>query len=475
MNRTQSVLFSVISHVLIGALFVSSSFAGEKSGPNPGNLAPAGSHDTSLFTGAFTYAYPIKVPIGRNGMQPDLKLVYNSQAGNGWLGVGWDLSVGAIYRSTKTGLPKYSDADTFIYSYGGQTDELVPIGNGEFRAQIEGSFVKIKMISKSEWRAWDKTGKEFLFEGLVPVGSEYFYWDLRKIIDSNENTIEFSSYYERPLLGGGGGGYKTPSLPGFLSAEIKYTEKSEGGYKNRIVFEMENRPDISTDFRSGVENRISKRLKGISVFSNENLVRKYVIDYSLTVAGLSVLSSVLEFGADGISSLPKTLFEYGDVSGLSYQFWNSHQVSNPSRFGFSQIGDFNGDGMDDVFYNPRGYPDYYVGLSNGQGSLSYTKWFGGFGSFYPGWSGDYNGDGKTDLFLANNPKGTAQIQHQVGLSLGNSFSFSSWGTESLSGYFGDFIGPGDVNGDGLMDNVFFRMTGNGIGVRASLNMGGTVF
>src|SRR5215831_16444837 len=101
--------------LVVLTLVTSPAFAGEPAGPNPSNLAPSGSHSVSLYTGAFTYTYPIAVPPGRHGVQPELNLVYNSQANNGWLGIGWDLSVGSIQRSAKNGVPIYDDTkDTFV-------------------------------------------------------------------------------------------------------------------------------------------------------------------------------------------------------------------------------------------------------------------------------------------------------------------------------------------------------------------------
>jgi hypothetical protein len=46
--------------------------------------------------GTANLSYPIEVPPGRNHMQPDLAITYDSSGGNGWLGIGWNLSVPSI-------------------------------------------------------------------------------------------------------------------------------------------------------------------------------------------------------------------------------------------------------------------------------------------------------------------------------------------------------------------------------------------
>ncbi len=73
--------------------------------PTSGAGGSAQGPSTFLSTGAATYSVPIEVPKGRGGISPNLSLIYNSYQGNGWIGVGWMLDMGAIQRSTTPPFP----------------------------------------------------------------------------------------------------------------------------------------------------------------------------------------------------------------------------------------------------------------------------------------------------------------------------------------------------------------------------------
>src|SRR5215216_777497 len=77
-------------------------------------------------TGTGSLSVPIYTSPGRSGFGPQLSLSYDSGAGNGPFGLGWNLSLPSVTRKTDKGLPKYQDADesdVFILS---GVEDLVP-------------------------------------------------------------------------------------------------------------------------------------------------------------------------------------------------------------------------------------------------------------------------------------------------------------------------------------------------------------
>ncbi|MBN1129666.1 MAG: VCBS repeat-containing protein, partial [Chitinispirillaceae bacterium] len=78
-------------------------------------------------TGTGSLSVPVAASPGRSGFGPQLSLSYDSGAGNGPFGLGWNLSLPAITRKTDKGLPKYNDAaesDVFILS---GAEDLMPL------------------------------------------------------------------------------------------------------------------------------------------------------------------------------------------------------------------------------------------------------------------------------------------------------------------------------------------------------------
>jgi RHS repeat-associated protein len=88
-------------------------------------------------TGTGSMSVPIATSPGRSGFGPELSLSYDSGAGNGPFGFGWNLSLPAISRKTDKGLPQYRDtaeSDVFILS---GAEDLVP----EFEKDTNGDWV----------------------------------------------------------------------------------------------------------------------------------------------------------------------------------------------------------------------------------------------------------------------------------------------------------------------------------------------
>lgn len=62
--------------------------------------------NTDSVNGSLNFDFPINIPPGRNGLQPDLKLTYNNQAENNTnlFGFGWSTNIPYIERINKRGM-----------------------------------------------------------------------------------------------------------------------------------------------------------------------------------------------------------------------------------------------------------------------------------------------------------------------------------------------------------------------------------
>ncbi|MEB3103554.1 SpvB/TcaC N-terminal domain-containing protein [Ferviditalea candida] len=95
--------------------------------------------------GTASFSIPLPFSPARGGASPALSLTYNSGAGNGIFGLGWNLSLPSIKRKTDKGLPQYlddADSDTFLFS---EAQDLVPEfakkADGRFSIDADGNYV----------------------------------------------------------------------------------------------------------------------------------------------------------------------------------------------------------------------------------------------------------------------------------------------------------------------------------------------
>ena len=274
------------------------------------------SFKTDLATGSATLNVPIVAPPGRKNVQPNIGLSYSSGNSNGICGMGWSIPVSAIQRSTKYGVPQYTEDDIFIA--GGE--ELVPIGAGEYRAKLESSFTKYVYESSPElncWTAFDKSGTQYRF-GLTPSSraanpndpDKVFAWYIDSVTDVYGNTViyeyeqEDNSVYLKYI---------------YYTANTSSVPAAPADKRVEFVYEGSERPDKIYNNRAGWPSVIKRRLGGIkisidynkdSAWGADEVVWIYNLSYEQSPdTTLSLLVSVQLEDGEG-NTLPAKTFIY---------------------------------------------------------------------------------------------------------------------------------------------------------------------
>lgn len=420
-----------------------------QNGSGPGSLL--GSSDTLLFTGSFTHAIPLAVPPGTHGLQPNLTLLYNSSSGNGWCGVGWDLSFGIIQRSTRNGIPKYDSSDTFIFSSGGNTQEIVAIGNNEYRAKIDTGFMRFVFSpAANEWTVYDKSGTRYIFGHgwgeaatvVKPGTTNTFSWSLSSIIDTNDNEIYFFYIHDQNQI--------------YLSG-IEYSHHlAEAPPMRWVVFELEDRIDVTTSYRAGFEIKTAKRLRFVKTLVANALVNKYELSYINHPATThSLLTTVKVYGKNETLFPNSTVFTYqmNENPGLENEtLWCAAGTDNDFY-----LADFNGDGKMDLANHISGKSGLKVWFSNGNTFVYQGEWLNSSIStdYYYFYIYDFTGDGLVDVGYIDHEtnNGSTTYRFRVCANTGS-------GMQILPDPWMTWAGPlqkfqfADYNADGKVDLVW---------------------
>ncbi|MBI2967680.1 MAG: DUF559 domain-containing protein, partial [Bacteroidetes bacterium] len=298
-------------------------------------------------SGAATYTIPIYIPPGTAGMQPNLSIVYNSQSGNGLLGMGWDLAglsaitraPQTIYHDSKTEAVKLTDDDRFALD----GNRLIAItgdygdNNTIYHTEIE-TFNQITSFGASagpekfEVKTKEGLTMEYGFTAdsrflRNPAnGSEVIAWYINKISDNYGNYISFTYANDGD---------------GFRVQEINYSGTATQLPYNSIKFYYDKRTDANTFYIAGEAIKNNILVREIDVLCEGQRVKNYEFKYGYEL--YTYLQEIIETGKDG-SNLNSTLFNYGSGTG---SFTDEDLVISNNLAKFWII-DYNGDGKSDL-------------------------------------------------------------------------------------------------------------------------------
>lgn len=424
-------------------------------GTLPGNLMVSPS-------GAAVYNIPIAVPPGVNGMAPSLSLVYNSQGGNGLLGVGWSLSGLSAITRTRTTLYNNGYIDGVDFDDNDQLmlngQRLIPINaeKTEFRTEIE-SFSKIVVMESNSYgpvwfKVYTKDGKILEFGNTddsrveAQGRNEVLTWGLNRVLDRSGNYIDYT-YMESN---------------GFSwIKKISYGGNIETGQLScyEINFYHKGRIDPIKAWISGskIENILLLDLIEISYQTQQNKLTTYELSYNEDF--YSHLERVTVLDNEGNKFNP-TLFERGAPT-PDFEL-STTNIQNTSYGADYTMGDFNGDGKTDVARAFRNYDQgtkvfhhWSVSYSNGDGTTFNEVYMGSLEFFYDGEfayfvSGDFNGDGLCDLVMVKAYPNSQNVHYKPTYYFSNGTGF-----DAMYNLFPNSI----------IDNHYFKvvdMNGNGI-------------
>ncbi|MDD4617066.1 MAG: FG-GAP-like repeat-containing protein [Alphaproteobacteria bacterium] len=433
-------------------------------------------------SGAATYSVPVSVPPGTAGMIPSIALRYSSQGGDGALGLGWSIGgLSEIDRCGRTiaqdgvnGGVNFDSNDRFCLD--GQRLVAVSGAYGadgtEYRTEKE-SFSKIISHGAAGsgpawWEVKTKSGQRMEYgnttdsTAILSGSSSIKAWLVSKISDTKGNYLAFA--YAQSFT------YNGVATGEALISTISYTGNSATGLapKNKVEFIYATRPDVTPVYFFGAQSYRSQRLTNVKTWTGQTLVSDYRLTYEQNGLNRSRIASVAQCDGSG-QCLPSTSFGWTGTSSDDGKFMQvSSTIANnvgapPSSWWKYNAGEIDVNGKADIFF--LGETSIWTYISKGDGTFKET------GIEFPSGGpvalskgglrtnripGDFNGDGRTDaVYFAGNSAYTFLTKADGTYTFIGSTLVNNYGSPPDSKWA---IVSGDFNGDGKTDIAFWSGT-----------------
>jgi RHS repeat-associated protein len=318
-------------------------------------------------SGAATYSIPLWVQPGPKGMQPSLAFVYNSQGGNGTMGVGWALAgFSSIDRCASTILEDGADKGVTVdvtdrFCLGGNKLRITsgPLSSyGTVGAVYQTSseeFSRITSVNSAgtgpqSFLVHTKSGLILEYGNtsnsrVVLSGSTVFRWMLNKVSDREGNSYAVT--------------YTTGNTTGRVPLTVSWGQTTPGGatYQYQAAFNYSNKSNANdwVSARQGSSTIVTKqRLDSVTIGysasgSSYATKRQYQLAYAAVspTTGRTLLTSITECATTTSNCLKPTTMTYqSGQPGVSSTATSVPSVNgaNASKF------DFNGDGRNDLAF-----------------------------------------------------------------------------------------------------------------------------
>ncbi len=317
-----------------------------------------------LYTGTGNFTIPIALPPGRNGFQPDLKLVHSTGNGNGPFGLGWSLSIPGVSRKTARGVPRYDDRDVFILS---GAEDLVPVERPDatltrYQPRTEGLFAEIFHHHSAADNYWEVRSKDGLVSIYGTPGraatdpatlcdpdpthtDRVFAWRLTETRDPFGNRIVYEYLDDEGAADNHR--WRQPLLSRIRY--IDYLGPNGPDYLVSVSFAYEARPDPFSSFRAGFEVRTTLRCTRIVVSTHAGRTRvqrvyhlvyldqRRLEHFQLPANGVALLSQMWIEGRDDSSPNLLTNGDFRSVgpAGATTSFSGLHGGGNAAAANWS--------------------------------------------------------------------------------------------------------------------------------------------